>query len=158
MRHKKSFGQGDDVTDINISPLIDMVFILLIFFIVTTVFVEEKGIASQTPDPVPPIDDKDEDEDKLSLLIKKTGQVIALFGKTETDIGLGGVSGRVQQEKNRTNDDELSLLVNVGFIIGSLCSSTRSVYPRGRQIDYHEGGRRIILRPPTRTFKFKEIK
>jgi len=113
MRHKKSFGQGDDVTDINISPLIDMVFILLIFFIVTTVFVEEKGIASQTPDPVPPIDDKDEDEDKLSLLIKKTGQVIALFGKTETDIGLGGVSGRVQQEKNRTNDDELSLLVNV---------------------------------------------
>jgi len=113
MRHKKSFGQGDDVTDINISPLIDMVFILLIFFIVTTVFVEEKGIASQTPDPVPPIDDKDEDEDKLSLLIKKTGQVIALFGKTETDIGLGGVSGRVQQEKNRTNDDDLSLLVNV---------------------------------------------
>jgi len=113
MRHKKSFGQGDDVTDINISPLIDMVFILLIFFIVTTVFVEEKGIASQTPDPVPPIDDKDEDEDKLSLLIKKTGQVIALFGTTETDIGLGGVSGRVQQEKNRTNDDDLSLLVNV---------------------------------------------
>ena len=113
MRNKKSFGQGDDVTDINISPLIDMVFILLIFFIVTTVFVEEKGLASQTPDPVPPIDQEDENEDKLSLLIKKTGQVIALFGTTETDIGLGGVRGRVQQEKNRRNEDDFSILVNV---------------------------------------------
>lgn len=33
-----------DVSDINISPMIDMVFILLIFFIVTTVFVEEPGV------------------------------------------------------------------------------------------------------------------
>ncbi len=31
-------------TDINVSPLIDMVFILLIFFIVTTSFVKETGI------------------------------------------------------------------------------------------------------------------
>lgn len=30
--------------EINISPLIDIVFILLIFFIVTTVFVEETGV------------------------------------------------------------------------------------------------------------------
>ena len=30
--------------EINISPLIDVVFILLIFFIVTTVFVGESGV------------------------------------------------------------------------------------------------------------------
>ena len=33
-----------EVAELNISPLIDMVFILLIFFIVTTVFVEEPGV------------------------------------------------------------------------------------------------------------------
>ncbi len=33
-----------EISDINISPMIDMVFILLIFFIVTTVFVEEPGV------------------------------------------------------------------------------------------------------------------
>ena len=33
-----------DMSEINISPLIDMVFILLIFFIVTTVFVQEPGV------------------------------------------------------------------------------------------------------------------
>lgn len=34
---------------IDISPLIDVVFILLIFFIVTTVFVEESGVTVQKP-------------------------------------------------------------------------------------------------------------
>ena len=35
--------------EINIAPLMDMVFILLIFFIVTTVFVEETGVEVQRP-------------------------------------------------------------------------------------------------------------
>ena len=35
---------GHEVRGINISPLIDMVFILLIFFIVAAVFVEEPGV------------------------------------------------------------------------------------------------------------------
>ena len=35
--------------DINLSPLIDMVFLLLIFFMVTTVFVEETGVEVQKP-------------------------------------------------------------------------------------------------------------
>ena len=36
--------------DINLSPMIDCIFILLIFFIVTTVFVEEKGMQVAKPD------------------------------------------------------------------------------------------------------------
>jgi len=35
--------------DINLSPLIDVVFLLLIFFVVTTVFVEEAGVKVQKP-------------------------------------------------------------------------------------------------------------
>jgi biopolymer transport protein ExbD len=35
--------------EINISPLIDVVFLLLIFFIVTTVFVEETGVDVRRP-------------------------------------------------------------------------------------------------------------
>ena len=44
MRARRSVTDSDEAMDINISPLIDMVFILLIFFIVTTVFVEETGV------------------------------------------------------------------------------------------------------------------
>ena len=46
-----------EVGEVNISPLIDMVFILLIFFIVTTVFVEEEGLEGTTGDVAPPRED-----------------------------------------------------------------------------------------------------
>jgi biopolymer transport protein ExbD len=36
--------RGNDRVDVNMSPLIDMVFLLLIFFVVTTSFVKETGI------------------------------------------------------------------------------------------------------------------
>ncbi len=44
---KFSGGDSDDdaAVDVDISPLIDCVFILLIFFIVTTSFVEEPGVS-----------------------------------------------------------------------------------------------------------------
>ncbi len=39
-------------TKVNISPMIDMVFILLIFFIVAAVFVEESGFEVRRPEPI----------------------------------------------------------------------------------------------------------
>ena len=41
--------QQDSGANINISPLIDIVFILLLFFIVTSVFVQETGIEVERP-------------------------------------------------------------------------------------------------------------
>ena len=43
MKRKPTIFQKEE-TEINVSPLIDMVFILLIFFIVATSFVNEVGI------------------------------------------------------------------------------------------------------------------
>ena len=51
-RFRQSWGADEAAStegEINISPLIDIVFILLIFFIVTTVFVEETGIKVDKP-------------------------------------------------------------------------------------------------------------
>jgi biopolymer transport protein ExbD len=42
--------QRTEQAEINVSPLIDMVFILLIFFIVSTSFVNEIGISSTYKD------------------------------------------------------------------------------------------------------------
>lgn len=44
---RKSLRGGNDSVDINMGPLIDMVFLLLIFFVVTTSFVKESGIDVQ---------------------------------------------------------------------------------------------------------------
>ncbi len=40
--------------DINITPLLDIVFIMLIFFIVTTSFVKERGLEVSRPSNTPP--------------------------------------------------------------------------------------------------------
>jgi len=43
-------GSAEEKVDINLSPMIDCVFILLIFFILTTVFVQETGIDVDKPE------------------------------------------------------------------------------------------------------------
>ena len=49
-RFKNRFQESEeDSSDINLSPLLDMVFILLIFFVVTTTFVRETGVEVQKP-------------------------------------------------------------------------------------------------------------
>ena len=43
----------DGGAEVNITPLLDIVFILLIFFIVTATFLREKGIDVNTPEDAP---------------------------------------------------------------------------------------------------------
>jgi biopolymer transport protein ExbD len=66
------------------SPLIDMVFILLIFFIVTTVFVEEPGVEVEKPRAI-----TSENLQKNSVLIAITSSGQVIYGGRE--IGVPGV-------------------------------------------------------------------
>ncbi|MEX0324112.1 MAG: ExbD/TolR family protein [Puniceicoccaceae bacterium] len=72
MSSQRHIKKGSKDTDINISPMIDMVFILLIFFIVTTVFVEEAGIKVSKPDIDP---GKTTEVDPISLKVTVSNQV-----------------------------------------------------------------------------------
>ena len=47
---RKKTVRANDEADVNITPLLDIVFILLIFFIVTATFLREKGIDVRTPE------------------------------------------------------------------------------------------------------------
>ena len=49
MARKRSFATSAEKTDLDISPLIDMVFILLIFFMVTTTFVKDLDLDLNRP-------------------------------------------------------------------------------------------------------------
>ncbi len=51
---RKKATHQSDAADVNITPLLDIVFILLIFFIVTATFLREKGIDVNTPEDTPP--------------------------------------------------------------------------------------------------------
>ena len=61
MRRKKGRGAEDDNSEIDLTPMLDVVFIMLIFFIVTASFVKESSIDVNVPEsqenPPPPSDD-----------------------------------------------------------------------------------------------------
>ncbi|MEM7098701.1 MAG: biopolymer transporter ExbD [Pseudomonadota bacterium] len=71
-------------TRIDLSPLIDIVFILLIFFIVSTVFVKESGVEVDKPSAVSA---QEIDRHVIILAITRSGDVM----HAGTNIGLAGV-------------------------------------------------------------------
>jgi biopolymer transport protein ExbD len=48
---RKKGRSAEDSNDIDLTPMLDVVFIMLIFFIVTASFVKETGIRPNTPEP-----------------------------------------------------------------------------------------------------------
>lgn len=49
-RQLRRRGASDDDADINLTPMLDVVFIMLIFFIVTATFIKQAGITVLRPD------------------------------------------------------------------------------------------------------------
>lgn len=49
-KHQMNLAQEEEGDDINITPMLDVVFIMLIFFIVTASFIKEAGIDVNRPD------------------------------------------------------------------------------------------------------------
>jgi biopolymer transport protein ExbD len=50
MRKNQVFGGEEEENEINLTPMLDVVFIMLIFFIVTASFIKEAGIDVDRPD------------------------------------------------------------------------------------------------------------
>ncbi|WP_027960988.1 ExbD/TolR family protein [Halomonas halodenitrificans] len=51
MRRRRSLaGESGDTGEINLTPMLDVVFIMLIFFIVTTSFIKESGVEIERPE------------------------------------------------------------------------------------------------------------
>lgn len=102
MKRRRVFSGSQASEDINISPLIDMVFILLIFFIVTTVFVEETGVEVTKPEAASALD---LEKNSILLAITESGNVV--YGGR--DIGTTGVRNRVRTLLQ--DDPELPVII-----------------------------------------------
>jgi len=83
--------QNDQQQQIDLSPLIDVVFILLIFFIVTTVFVKETGIDVDKPQAI----SQQKLERNLIMLAISANNEVYFDG---ANIGIAGVRAAVTQE------------------------------------------------------------
>ena len=88
-RFRDSDDDGNEA-GIDMSPLIDCVFILLIFFIVTTTFVEETGIEVDKPQAAAAVN-----LEKNSILLAVTTKGEVVYGGR--DIGVAGVQPLVKR-------------------------------------------------------------
>ena len=84
----------DDDAEINITPMLDIVFILLIFFIVTTSFVKEKGLEVSRPAQTPK---KEISQDKGPIVVRiDSGSLISVKGRV---LEPGAVRANLEREK-----------------------------------------------------------
>ena len=121
MRGRRSITETDELKEINISPLIDMVFILLIFFIVTTVFVEESGMDVDRPQSS---NASMSESDSVIFEVSAKGRVIY----EGADIGVGGVRAVVRQ---KTQQDDAPVVVKA--LKGAVYGVVAGVIDEARQ-------------------------
>lgn len=50
MRRRRLGANSDESSEVNLTPMLDVVFIMLIFFIVTTSFIKESGVEIDRPE------------------------------------------------------------------------------------------------------------
>ena len=92
----------DDDAEINITPMLDIVFIMLIFFIVTTSFVKEKGLEVSRPSNAPP---KEIKKNRGPIVVKiDAGSLISIKGRL---LEPGAVQANLEREKAEKPDSPL---------------------------------------------------
>ncbi len=97
LNRQTNFDNETMTAEINTSPLIDIVFLLLIFFMVTSVFVEETGIEVQKPSAI-----SAQDLEKNSILLAITAEGDIYFDNQPVALNnLRGLVARLLRENPR---------------------------------------------------------
>jgi biopolymer transport protein ExbD len=92
-------------TEINITPMLDIVFIMLIFFIVTTSFIKETGIEPQRPEAETAYK---QERGNILIAINSVGDVWMNKRKVE----LGQVRQMVEQAKNESPESSVVIIAD----------------------------------------------
>lgn len=86
-----------DDSDVNVTPLLDIVFIMLIFFIVTATFIKEPGVTVQRPDA-----DSAEAQNLVSILVAIDSDNRIWINRNETPLeGVRVAVERLRRENPR---------------------------------------------------------
>jgi len=74
---------NDDQAEVNMTPMLDIVFILLIFFIVTATFLSEEGIDMRPP---PPSDEPPSEDSNEVILVQIDNENNIFVNQIRTDV------------------------------------------------------------------------
>lgn len=103
MRGRQS--RAPEEASVDLTPMLDVVFILLIFFIVTSTFIQERALGLEPPPPPTP-PNQDQQENQAILVYVGEDNLITVNGRyTE----LAGV--RANMERLRAENPESALII-----------------------------------------------
>ena len=91
---RKNMMQEEEENEINLTPMLDVVFIMLIFFIVTASFIKEAGIDVERPDTVT----ADSQDDAAILVAISPNDEIWVDRRLTEPTALRGVIDRLRAE------------------------------------------------------------
>ena len=92
--------------DVDLTPMLDVVFILLIFFIVTSTFAQEETLGLEPPPPPAPADQPPPEQVPAILILIDESNLIRVNGRP-TDIG----SVRANIERVRAETPESQVII-----------------------------------------------
>jgi len=92
--NKGAFGQEEEGEEINLTPMLDVVFIMLIFFIVTATFIKEAGIQVDRPETVT----ADSQEDAAILIAISSNDEIWIDKQERDPRDIRGIIERLHEE------------------------------------------------------------
>lgn len=98
-------------TNLNIAPLIDIVFLLLIFFVLSSHFVSNKGIKVKLPQAVHSQTQKNE---QVTVYINNEGDIIL----NDAQVGIDQLRVLVKSELNKANSKTLVIKADEDVSLG----------------------------------------
>jgi biopolymer transport protein ExbD len=101
----KRHAAREEETEINITPMLDIVFIMLIFFIVTTSFIRETGIDPQRPEAFTAAR---QDRGNILIGISATGQI----WMDKRQVELAGVRQMIEQARNESPESTVVIIAD----------------------------------------------
>ncbi|MEM7610379.1 MAG: biopolymer transporter ExbD [Pseudomonadota bacterium] len=110
---QRRHSQQEEETEINITPMLDIVFIMLIFFIVTTSFVKETGI-----DPTRPEAQTTEDRPRGNILIGVAESGDIWFNKRKIELNV--IRQRVEDARSESPESSAIIIADEGAPTGVL--------------------------------------
>lgn len=107
-----------DNNDLNLTPLIDAVFLLLVFFMVTSVFIKATQLKIELP--IAANYDQIDQEKKLNLLISAEGQLEF----NSQLVGMGQLATLIERERLRSGSGTLIVTADAqtphGFVLDAM--------------------------------------
>ena len=99
----RALAEGEEEAEINLTPMLDVVFIMLIFFIVTASFVKEIGVEAQRP---PSVQQNPEQSESITIKITSTNKILV----DGLSVDPRAVSALITRRKAENPDAPLAIL------------------------------------------------